>query len=507
MLVQPVVTYRLETVDSHMFESLQTNLRQAFRTITGQARLTEANMREGLQLVRQALLEADVSFPVVRQFMDRVTEKALGQDVLESLKAGDMLLHIVYQELIALMSPADPSLHLRDFTKIMMCGLQGSGKTTTCGKLARMLKQSGHKPMLVAADLQRPAAIHQLQVLAEQIGVAVFADTASKDPVDVCHRAVKQAQGQGCDVVIFDTAGRLHIDEELMGQLRRVDAKVEPHQCYLVVDGMTGQDAVNSAKAFNEALELDGVILTKLDGDARGGAVISVKAVTGVPIKFLGTGEHLQDLEPFRPEGMASRILGEGDLLEVIRRAQTEIDQDEMRRQEEALSRGEFTLDNFRDMLAQTTKLGPLQKVMSLLPGMGAAREMMKQMDAEQDLKRLTGIINSMTPAERRQPKQLIDQSRRRRIAAGAGVQPHEVNELVKQFEPVKEMMQKMATMGMRDRMKMMREMQQQMASGGAGGLALAKKGTGKRLTSAEKKKLKKEREKEARRKRRKGKD
>ncbi len=488
-----------------MFESLQTNLKQAFRSITGQARLTEANMRDGLQLVRQALLEADVSFGIVRDFMERVTTKALGQDVLQSLKAGDMVLHIVYQELVDLMSPADPSLHLRDFTKIMMCGLQGSGKTTTCGKLARMLKQTGRKPMLVAADLQRPAAIHQLQVLGEQIGVPVFADLASKDPVDVCHRAVKQAQGQGCDVIIFDTAGRLHIDDDLMGQLRRIDSKVEPHQCYLVVDGMTGQDAVNSAKAFNESLELDGVILTKLDGDARGGAVLSVKAVTGVPIKFLGTGEHLQDLEPFRPEGMASRILGEGDLLEVVRRAQTEIDQDEMRKQEEALAKGEFTLDNFKDMLAQTTKLGPLQKVIGLLPGMGAAKEMMKQIDAEKDLGRLTGIINSMTPAERRNPKQVIDQSRRRRIAAGAGVQPHEVNELVKQFEPVKDMMTKMAGMGMRDRMKMMREMQQAMATGGPGGLAVSKKGTGKRLSTAEKQKLKKQREKEARRKRRGG--
>ena len=486
-----------------MFESLQTNLKQALRTITGQARLTEANMREGLQLVRQALLEADVSFPVVREFMERVTAKALGQDVLQSLKAGDMVLHIVYEELVELMSPADPSLHLRDFTKIMMCGLQGSGKTTTCGKLARMLKQSGRKPMLVAADLQRPAAIHQLQVLGEQIEVPVYADLNNKNPVDVCQRAVREAQAQGCDVVILDTAGRLHIDDELMGQLKRIDSTVQPHQCYLVVDGMTGQDAVNSAKAFNEALELDGVILTKLDGDARGGAVLSVRAVTGVPIKFLGTGEHLADLEPFRPDGMASRILGGGDLLEVIRRAQTEIDQDEMRRQEEALAKGEFTLDNFRDMLLQTTKMGPLGKILSLLPGMGAAREMLDQVDAERDINRLVGIINSMTKDERRNPKQVIDQSRRRRIAAGAGVQPHEVNELVKQYEPVREMMQRMAGMGVRDRMKMMREMQQQIAANPGGGLASVKKGTGKRLSTAEKKKLKKEREKELRRRRR----
>ena len=302
--------------------------------------------------------------------------------------------------------------------------------------------------------------------------------------------------------MILDTAGRLHIDDELMGQLERIDRQVAPQQVYLVVDGMTGQDAVNSAKAFNEKLELDGVIMTKLDGDARGGAALSVKQVTGVPIKFIGIGEHLDALEEFHPDRMAGRILGQGDMLTLVEKAQQEFDQEEMRLQEERLRKGEFTLEDFRKQLSQIGRLGPLQKVMGLIPGMGALKEMMGDVDPEQDMKRLFGIIDSMTPAERRNPTKTIDQSRRRRIAAGAGVQPNEVNDLVKQFDAMSQMMTSMAGKGMRERMKMVRELQSGLMAN-PNGLARQKVGTGKRLSNAERAKLKKEREKEMRRRKR----
>ncbi len=302
--------------------------------------------------------------------------------------------------------------------------------------------------------------------------------------------------------MILDTAGRLHIDDELMDQLKQIDRRVEPQQVYLVVDGMTGQDAVNSAKAFNEALELDGVILTKLDGDARGGAALSVKHVTGVPIKFIGTGEHLDALEEFHPDRMAQRILGMGDILTLVEQAQQKFDQDQMAEQEERLRKGEFTLDDFRNMLGQTRKLGPLNKVMSMLPGMGGMQEMLDGTDAEGDMQRLGGIIDSMTPAERRNPSRLIDQSRRRRIAAGAGVEPHEVNELVKQFDGMAAIMKQIAGMGMRDRFKKINELKQGLTNPNAQ-IQRAKVGTGKRLSSDERAKLRKQREKEARRRKR----
>ena len=484
-----------------MFDALQQGLTSAFKTLSGKARLTEANMRDGLRLVQQSLLEADVSFQVVKDFMARVTEQAVGEKVLGSLRPEQQVVGIVYQELVNLMGPVDHSLHLRgDVTVLMMCGLQGSGKTTTCGKLARMLKQRGRKPLMAAADLQRPAAIHQLQVLGEQLGVPVHAETGSTDPVAVCQNAVKQAKQSGCDVVILDTAGRLHIDDELMEQLKKIDRKVEPEQVYLVVDGMTGQDAVNSAKAFNEALELDGVIMTKLDGDARGGAALSVKAVTGVPLKFIGVGEHLDALEEFHPERMAGRILGQGDILTLVEQAQQKFDQEEMRRQEEQLMKGQFTLDDFRRMMEQTRKLGPLNKIMGLIPGMGNLNKMMEGIDAEGDFRRLGGIIDSMTADERRNPSRVIDQSRRRRIAAGAGVEPAEVNALVKQFDGMADIMKRMAGMGLRDRMKQVQELQRGGMMDPGAMLAKKKVGTGKRLTSQERAKLKKQREKEARR-------
>jgi len=395
-------------------------------------------------------------------------------------------------------------LHLRgDVTVLMLCGLQGSGKTTTCGKLGRLIQRNGRKPMLVAADLQRPAAIHQLQVLGQQLGLPVYADTDAKDPVKLCNAAVREAKASGADVVLLDTAGRLHVDKELMAQLSQIDNRVHPDQVYLVVDAMTGQDAVRSAKAFNEALELDGVIMTKLDGDARGGAALSVKKVTGVPIKFVGTGEHLDELEEFHPDRMAGRILGMGDVLSLVTKAQQEFDQEEMAKQEARLRKGEFTLDDFKKMLGQTKKLGPLNKVMSLLPGMGAMKEMMGDVDAEADMKRLVGIIDSMTPEERRNPSRIIDQSRRRRIAAGAGVEPHQVNELVKQFDGIADIMKRMSGMGMRERMRTMKELTEGGMLDPGGRLTKKKQGTGKRLTPKERAKMRKLREKELRRRRR----
>jgi signal recognition particle subunit SRP54 len=488
-----------------MFEALQGSLSSAFKTLRGQGKLSEANMRDGLKLIEKSLLEADVSFAVTREFMSRVVELAVGERVLKSLNPSEQVVGIVYQELVNLMGPVDHSLHLlgpADATVLMMCGLQGSGKTTTCGKLGRLLKTHDRKPLLVAADLQRPAAIDQLHILGEQLGIPVYSDRTQKDPVVVCNAAVREAKKLGANVVILDTAGRLHVDDELMRQLERIDRQCNPQQVYLVVDGMTGQDAVHSAKAFNESLELDGVIMTKLDGDARGGAAISVKQVTGVPIKFVGTGEHLDALEEFHPDRMAGRILGQGDILTLVEKAQREFDEEEMLLQEERMRKGEFTLDDFKKQLTQIKRLGPLQKVMGMIPGMSNLTEAMGEADPEQDMQRLFGIIDSMTADERRDPTKHIDQSRRRRIAAGAGVEPHEVNDLVKQFDAMSQMMTSMAGKGMRERMKMVREMQATMSNPN-GQLAKKKQSTGKRLNSQEKARLKKERERELRRRKR----
>ncbi len=487
-----------------MFESLSQNLSSAIKSLRGRGRLTEANMREGLGLVRQALLEADVSFSVAKDFMARLTEQAIGERVLKSLDPSEQLVGIVHQELINLMGPVDHSLHLRgDLPVLMLCGLQGSGKTTTCGKLGRLVHGRGRKPMLVAADLQRPAAIDQLQVLGEQLGLPVYVETAATDPVKVCQAAVRAAKASEADLLILDTAGRLHVDRELMDQLSKIDDRMQPDQVYLVVDAMTGQDAVNSAKAFNEALELDGVIMTKLDGDARGGAALSVKAVTGVPIKFVGTGEHLDALEEFHPDRMAGRILGMGDVLSLVEQAQQKFDQEEMAKQQQRLSKGEFTLDDFKKMLGQTKKLGPLNKIMGMIPGMSGLNEMIGQVDAEKDMRRLVGVIDSMTPEERRNPSKVIDQSRRRRIAAGAGVQPHEVNELVKQFDGIADVMKRMSGMGIRDRMKTVQQLGQGGMLNPGARFAKQKKGTGKRLTPTERAQQKKLRKRELRRKKR----
>ena len=487
-----------------MFESLQENISSAIKSLRGRGRLTESNMREGLALVERALLEADVSVEVAKDFVGRVVDQAVGETVLKSLDPTHQLVSIVHQELVALMGPVDHSLHLKpDLTVLMLCGLQGSGKTTTCGKLGRMLHERGRKPMLVAADLQRPAAIQQLQVLGQQIGIPVYADLNAKDPVALCQIAVREARANGAQVVILDTAGRLHVDEELMGQLTQIDKRIGPDQVYLVVDSMTGQDAVRSAKAFNDALELDGVIMTKLDGDARGGAALSVKAVTGVPIKFIGTGEHLDALDEFDPERVAGRILGMGDIVGLVKQTQEKLDQEEMKQAEDKLRKGEFTLDDFKKQLGQISKLGPIQKVMSMIPGMGGLTKMLGDQNPEMDMRRLVGIVDSMTPDERRNPSKTVDQSRRRRIAAGAGVEPHEVNELVKQFDAMADIMKKMANMSMMDRFKTMHQLGSSGMLNPNAKIAKQAIGTGKRLTSEERAKLKKQREKELRRRKR----
>ncbi|MDD3469564.1 MAG: signal recognition particle protein [Thermoguttaceae bacterium] len=487
-----------------MFESLQQGLSSAFRTLRGHTRLTEANIRDGLLMVQESLLEADVSLSVVNDFIAKVSTQAVGETVLKSLRPTEQIVGIVQKELANLMGPVDHSLHLlpSGVSVLMLCGLQGSGKTTTCGKLAQKLIADGRKPMLVAADLQRPAAIEQLATLAIQVGAAVHTDFESKDPVAVCQAAIKRAKAEGCDTVILDTAGRLHIDQELMDQLCRIDNKVRPQQVYLVVDAMTGQDAVNSAKAFNDALELDGVIMTKLDGDARGGAAVSVKAVTGVPIKFTGTGEHLDAIEEFHPDRIVGRILGMGDILTLVEKAQDAFDQEEMLRQQEQLQKGRFTLDDFRKMMNQMRKLGPLQKILGMIPGMAGMQQMMQSADAEREMRRLGGMIDSMTPQERQNPE-LIDISRRRRIAMGSGVEAHEINKLVKEFDKMAGLMKQMSGLGP---MQRMRAMQQMGGTLSANPNALGKMsgvGTGKRLSNKEKAELKKKREREERRQKR----
>ncbi len=487
-----------------MLETLQDGLKSAFKSLRGKGKLTEANMRDGLRLVERSLLEADVSYSVVKDFMKEVSEKALGEKVLLALDPSQQLVGIVHEELIKLLGPVDASLHLKSGTTvIMLCGLQGSGKTTTCGKLAQLLLESNVKPMLVAADLQRPAAIEQLHVLGSQLDVPVYSEKGAKDPVKLCRDAVRKAKDDEIRVVILDTAGRLAIDEELMQQLARIDTRVQPDQVYLVVDGMTGQDAVNSAQAFNEALELNGVIMTKLDGDARGGALLSVKQVTGVPIKFIGTGEHLDALEPFRPEGMAGRILGQGDVLALVDEVQKVVDAKEQAALEEKMRSGEFTLDDFKVQLEKMSKPGLMQKMMGLMPGMGELQKMMEQEDTEGGIKQTVGIINSMTPDERRNPK-IIDPSRRNRIATGAGVQATDVNQLVKQYDMMAPIMKAMAGKGMGDRLSTLRDLKNSgMLDPGSRGPKV-KQGTGKRLNPKQRAKLKKQRDRELRRRKRK---
>ncbi|WP_437206074.1 signal recognition particle protein [Planctomicrobium sp. SH664] len=455
-----------------MFDAITKNLTEALGNLA-RGKLSEGNIRDSMSKVRQALLEADVNYDVTKSFIQRVTEQAVGEQVLKSLRPAEQIVGIVYQELVQLMGPVDHSLAVRrgELSVIMMCGLQGAGKTTTCGKLARMLKEEGHKPMLVAADLQRPAAIEQLRVIGEQIGVPVYTeDPAKSTPVQVCVNARKKAREFDCNVLILDTAGRLHVDDALMKELIEIDNKLMPHQALLVCDSMTGQDAVNSAKVFNEALELDGVILTKLDGDTRGGAALSVKAVTGVPIKFIGVGEQLDRLERFHPERMAQRILGQGDVATLLETAQRVLNEEEMEAQQQKMMQGKFSLDDFLKAMNQIKRMGSMKSLLKMIPGMGQLSQALNAldgMDPDKDVGRVEAMIQSMTLDERRNPDK-IDRSRRQRIAQGSGTNPTEVHDLLKQFKGMSGMMQQMAGMGTGDRMKKVQELQAGMMNPGA---------------------------------------
>jgi signal recognition particle subunit SRP54 len=470
-----------------MFDALTRTLSEAFKKLSGRGRLTESNIRDGLQEVRRALLDADVNFNVVNDFIARVTERAVGQTVLRSINPSEQIVKVVYDELVALMGPVDPSFHFAKEgpTVIMLCGLQGQGKTTTAGKLALTLRDRGRKPLLVAADLQRPAAIDQLKVLGQQINVPVYSEFPG-NPVDVCRNAVAHAKQTTLDTIILDTAGRLHVAEMPMDELRQIDRIVKPKQVYLVADAMTGQDAVNSAKAFNEALELDGVILTKMDGDARGGAALSIKEVTKVPIKFIGVGEKLDRLEDFRPDGMAQRIIGQGDLMGLIKKIgdiQKEVSEEELRKQQEKIQRGDFNLNDFRKQFEQLKKMGPMRDVMGQMPGMGDM--IPEDEDPEKAVGRIQGMIDSMTKEERLNPD-LIDLNRRRRIAAGCGTEPHEVKQFLNQFEQIRSLMRKMMSMSVWERIKMVTGLSKMGAFDPGSKMLRTKGDTGHRKTAKE---------------------
>jgi len=458
-----------------VFESLSNRLGDIFRNLRGRGKISEANVRDVMREVRTALIEADVNFQIARKFCDDVIAKAIGQEVIKSLRPDELMVKIVYDELAALMGPVDPNIPFvtPGPTVLMLCGLQGSGKTTTCGKLAKLIRdEKKRRPLMAAADLQRPAAVEQLKVLGQQLGVPVYSEDGSKDPVAVCRNAVNLARKEGHDVVILDTAGRLHIDEELMNELKSVAKTVGPHQIYLVVDSMIGQDAVNAAKEFNDKLELDGVILTKLDGDARGGAALTLKAITGKPIKFVGVGEKLDNLQAFNPEQMAIRILGRPDILGIVQLASQKIDQEKARKMQEEMSKGRFTLDMFADQLMQVKGMGSMQQIMGML-GMGGQLAGM-DMD-ERELDRTIAIVRAMTPKEKVNPD-IVEAGRRRRIAKGSGTAPEDVSQLIKNFQQVKVLMERMANMGMWQRMKAVKELASvDWASVGSKGLQIKK--------------------------------
>ncbi len=442
-----------------MFESLSKRLERTFKNIRGQGKLTEKNMKDALQEIRLALLEADVNYKVVKQFIADVQEKALGQEVLDSIQPGQQIVKIVHDELIQLMGEANAPIKLADPppTIIMMVGLQGQGKTTTAGKLALRLKKKGHKPLLVGADVYRPAAIRQLEVVAQQAEVENFNLGEQADPVDTCLMSLGEAQMRNCDVIILDTAGRLHVDEQMMDEVRRIHDQVSPTEILFVANAMTGQDAVNSAKQFHDALPLTGVILTQMDGDARGGAAISLTFVTGCPIKFVGTGEKLDALEPFHPRSMADQILGMGDVVSLVEKAQDSLDQDKALKFQEKARKASWDLEDFLDQMQQLKKMGPIGDLMGKIPGM--SKMMGKGMAVDEtDFSHMEAIIRSMTPKERSHPK-IINGSRRRRIADGSGTTVQDVNRLLKDFEQTRKMIkQAMKGKGMKGgkgRMKM----------------------------------------------------
>ncbi|WP_110597862.1 signal recognition particle protein [Salinicola lusitanus] len=453
-----------------MFESLSNRLSQTLKSITGQARLTEDNIKDTLREVRRALLEADVALPVVKDFVDRVRERAVGQEVSKSLSPGQQFVKIVQQELESIMGQANEALTLKGTPAVvLMAGLQGAGKTTSVAKLAKYLRERENKKVLVvSADVYRPAAIDQLETLAREVEVDFFPSTSAQQPVAIAEAAIKHAKIQFHDVVIVDTAGRLAVDEAMMAEIQALNQAIQPQETLFVVDAMTGQDAANTAKAFHDALPLTGVILTKADGDARGGAALSVRHITGKPIKFMGMGEKVDALEPFHPDRVASRILGMGDVLSLIEEAERNVDKGKAERLAKKVKKGQgFDLEDFRDQLQQLKKMGGMGGLMSKLPGMGQMAEMAQNKGAEQEFGKLESLINSMTPQERRKPE-IINGSRKRRIAMGAGLQVPDLNRLLKQHKQMQKMMKKAGQKG--GMQKMMRGMSGMMGGGGPGG-------------------------------------
>jgi signal recognition particle subunit SRP54 len=427
-----------------VFEALGDRLQSVFDGLTRRGKLTEADVDKAMREVRLALLEADVNFKVVKNFVKRVRERSVGHEVMRSLTPGQQVVKIVHDELInTLGEPGRLNLGLQSPAVIMLVGLQGSGKTTTAGKLALHLRKQGRRPLLTAADVYRPAAIDQLETLGRQLDIPVFSETVESDPVDLCARAVKHAVSAGLTTVILDTAGRLNIDEMMMDEIRAIKSKVEPAEVLLVADAMTGQEAVRVASDFDEAVSITGLIMTKVDGDARGGASISMREVTGVPIKYLGTGEKLNELEIFHPDRLANRILGMGDVMTLIERAHTEMDQEEAQRAGERLLRGQFNLEDFLKQMQQVKKMGPIGQLLEMMPGMGKMTQGMDLSGAEKDLTRIEAIIQSMTLHERQNPK-ILKASRKRRVAAGSGTSVQEVNALLKQFREMQRVMKQL---------------------------------------------------------------
>ncbi len=437
------------------FDNLTEKLQSAFKKLRGKGKITQADLKEGMREIKLALLEADVNFKVVKEFISIVTERASGSDVLESLTPGQQIVKIVNEELVNLMGVENTKINLSNNppSVIMMAGLQGAGKTTTAGKLAKMFKSKGRRPLLVACDVYRPAAIEQLKVVGGKVDVPVFTVEGSKDPVDISVNAVSHAKKYGNDIVIIDTAGRLHIDEDLMAELQNIKNAVTVHETLLVVDAMTGQDATQVADTFNKQLEIDGVILSKLDGDARGGAALSVRYVTQKPIKFVSVGEKFDDFEPFYPDRMASRILGMGDVLSLIEKAEQLYDENQARELEEKLKKQQFDLDDFLSQMQQVKKMGPIKNLLGMMPGIDARALEGADID-ERKLDRVEAIIKSMTKKERSTPS-IINSSRKRRIAAGSGTDVAQVNLLLKQFEQMQKMFKQLNSKGAN---KMMRK-------------------------------------------------
>lgn len=428
-----------------MLDDLSQKLESVFKKLRGQGKLTEKNIADSMKEIRRALLEADVNYKVVKDFVSAVEKRALGQDVLKSITPGQMIVKIVHDELVALLGESTEQIKTAGIppTIVMLCGLQGSGKTTMAGKLANHFRKKGRHPMLVAADVYRPAAIDQLQVVGKSLDIPVYSEGAG-DPVKICKNAIGEARKFSRDLVILDTAGRLHVDDAMMQELENVKSKVSPHEIIFVADGMTGQDAVNTAKTFLERLEFDGIALTKMDGDTRGGAALSIRTVTGKPIKFIGIGEKLDAIEQFFPDRMASRILGMGDIVSFVEKAQETIDEEQARDLEQKLRKNAFTLQDFKDQIQQIKKMGPLDQLLGMIPGMGAQLKGVSVDDSA--FKQIEAIINSMTTRERENPK-ILNGSRRKRIAAGSGTRVQDVNKLLNQFGQMKKMMKKMKRM------------------------------------------------------------